>query len=605
MNTPSRAEPLTRFFNLAVLAACFHAFMEWLFFVTQSSSLSTLSMFEKIKVLFVTGGVLAYIALALLLLLALPAQKWQPLGLIPAALMLAVAALLLLDNFTYTVFKVGIVSTVGAWRLVYIVVFILLFYWMFRFLRRQHLSKHASLLTLSLLAISTAFIYSIYTALPPGTTAPQPRLFSPTAERPNIIIIGGDGLNATYLSAYGFDEDTTPFLAEMAKSSLVAENAFTNASSTTASTTSALTGREPAGVKVYRYPDILSGEDSFQHLPGILKQMGYHTVQIGTPSYVDARKLNLIEGFDVVNGESLETPSPTPAPSMLQPLLGSSPSAYFVETVLARAAERLLHIFFLKEMSNPFQQVTDPSARLTDAARVEQILRTVNTTDQPVFIFSHFMNTHGPHFSSEGANPAQGEDSAEDEKEWDLEEYKQAIRSFDAHLATIYTDLEASGELQNTILVIYTDHGYRYVVNQRIPFIIRFPNAGHAGVRENNVQIIDLPPTLLNYLGEEQPAWMTGASLLSAEPPALRPIISITAGSPRKIKPPFFQIKSVQVVVCQKWYALNVQENTWHTGAVKGHTAACPPALLPPDRIIRETILNYLESYGYDIETLK
>lgn len=587
-------------FNLTVLAAYFHALMEWLFFVTQSSSLSTLSLSDKLQVLSITGGVLAYILLAGWLLLILPAQRWKFLGYIPAALMLSITALILLDNFTYTVLKIGVVSAVGAWRVIYMAVFASFFYWMFRFVQRQTLWKGASFIALSLLAVSMVAVYSIHSALANDANGIQLNLFRSSAVHPNIIVIGGDGLNAAYLSAYGYDEDTTPFLAELVKTSLVAENAFTNASSTTASTTSALTGRQPAEVKVYRYPDILSGDDSFQHLPGILKKMGYRTVQIGTPSYVDARKLNLIAGFDVVNGESFEDP----LPQKLQPLLGSSPSAYFIETVISRASERILHIFFFKEMNNPFQQVTSPQSRLTDAGRAQQILQTVNGTSQPVFIFSHFMNTHGPHFSSEGSNPPQG-NSEDDAEEWNLENYKRAIRSFDAHIETIYRDLESSGELQNTILVIYTDHGYRYVVNQRIPLIIRFPEGEHAGTRANNAQIIDLPPTLLHYLGQDQPPWMTGASLLNDEPPAAREIISITAGSPKKIKPPFFQIKTVQVVVCHKWYALNVQENAWNTGSVKGHTAPCDPALLPPDKTIRQKILKYLESYGYDIESLQ
>jgi arylsulfatase A-like enzyme len=62
---------------------------------------------------------------------------------------------------------------------------------------------------------------------------------------------------------------------------------LSNASSTTASTTSVLTGKEPATIKVYRYPDILTGQDSFEHLPGILKQYGYKAVEIGTPYYLD------------------------------------------------------------------------------------------------------------------------------------------------------------------------------------------------------------------------------------------------------------------------------------------------------------------------------
>lgn len=596
MKKPNPQPRTADYFNLAILAAFFHAFMEWLFFVTQSSSLSTLSWFEKLKVLFVTGGFFSIPLLLLLLVLFVPAKKWKPLGVVPAALMLTITALILLDNFTYTVVKFGIVSTTGAWRIIYIIGLAAIFYGMLGFVRRQKLWKGASFLTLSLLAVSTLGFLTIYLSRDSALDGYAPVTFT---TRPNIIIIGGDGLSARYLSAYGYDEDTTPFLAELMQSSLVAENAFPNASSTTASTTSTLTGQEPAEVKVYRYPDILSDDDSLKHLPGILKNAGYKTIEIGAPSYVDARKVNIANGFDIINGQSYENP----ILDTLQPVLGNSPSAYFIQIVVERISQRLAHIFFISDMVNPFEAVNNPKARLTDAGRKDQIISLLEESDKPIFIFSHFMNTHGPHFGSDDEAPAT--ESPDPEDEWDVERYKEAIRNFDGHIREIYNYLEESGRLENTILVIYTDHGYRYVVNARIPIIIRFPNAEHAGRVTNNAQIIDIPVTLLDYLGADRPEWMTGDSLLDGGPPATREIIGITAGSPKKIKPPFYQIKSVQVLVCQKWYVLNVQDLEWKTGEVVGHTAPCDPSLLPPEDQVREKIVKYLEKYGYDVSGLK
>ena len=596
MSKPNTQPQTAAYFNLTVLAVFFHAFMEWLFFVTQSSSLSTLSWLEKLKVLFVTGGALSVPVLILLLIFIVPARTWKILGYRPAVLMLTISALLLLDNFTYTVAKFGVVSTTGAWRILYIIGLVVIFYGALGFIRRQKLWKGASVLTFSLLAVSAGAILSIYLSRDSALDGYAPTTFT---KRPNIIIIGGDGLSARYLSAYGYEENTTPFLAELMESSLAAENAFPNASSTTASTTSILTGQEPAEVKVYRYPDILSDDDSLKHLPGILKNAGYKTVEIGAPSYVDARKVNIANGFDIINGQSYENP----ILDALQPMLGNSPSAYFIQIVVERISQRLAHIFFISDMVNPFEAVNNPKARLTDAGRKDQIISLLEGSDKPLFIFAHFMNTHGPHFGSDDNNSTVESPNAEEE--WDVELYKEAIRNFDGHVQEIYNFLEESGELENTILIIYTDHGYRYVVNARIPIIIRFPNAEHAGRVTNNSQIIDIPVTILDYLGADRPDWMTGASLIDGELPATREIIGITAGSPKKIRPPFYQIKSVQVLVCQKWYVLNVQDLEWKTGEVVGHTAPCDPALLPPEEQIRQKIVDYLDHYGYDISGLK
>lgn len=590
-----KLKPLT----LTILAAYFHASMEWLFFVTTPSSLSTLTFLESLNVLFITGGVTAFILIFALFIFSIPAKKWEWLARIPAAFMLSVTALIMLDNFTYTVFKFGIVSTSNSWRVIYIFIFILFFYRTFRFTTRTAIWKTASTLSFSLFAVSSALILMTYFS----RDVPYNALDSDSPQsgslRPNIIILGADGLNASYLSAYGFDEDTTPFIRELAKTSLVAENAFPNASSTTASTTSALTGKEPAEVGVYRYPDILSGDDSFEHLPGILKDAGYYTVQIGTPSYVDARKVNLIDGFDMVNGQTIHQPGL----DALRSALGNSAPTYFIELIAERVAERFLHIFFIRDMNNPIQQVHNETARYTDAERVDEIIRLLEDAQEPLFIFSHFMNTHGPHFGTE--EKAAESESTADEAEWDVELYKEAIRTFDAHVEDIYQYLAKSGKLENTILVIYTDHGYRYVVNRRTPLIFHFPNGDHAGSRKNNAQVIDIPVTLLDYLGIAQPDWMTGISLLNDEALATREIISITAGSPKKIAPPFYQIKTVQIIVCHKWYALNVQENIWRTDNISGHTAPCDESLLPTEADMRQRIVEYLRSYGYDVSSVE
>ena len=583
---------------ITILSAYFHAFMEWVFFVTKPSSLSIISFYEKLKVLVISGGIYALVLLAGFAVLSIPARKWKGFAYIPSALMLSITGLVLLDNFTYTLFKIGIVTTHGAWRIIYTVVFILIFLWMFRFTQRttRTFNKPASFLALGLLTVSITGIIATYISNNPNNNSIAS--VTSSAKRPNIIIIGGDGLSANYLSAYGYRNETTPFLSQLAEKSLVAENAFPNASSTTASTASVLTGREPATVKVYRYPDILSGAASFEHLPRILRHQGYKTVEIGAPHYVDARQLNLLDGFDIVNKQSMNSPFQ----EALVKVLGNSPSVFFIQTITERITERLLHIFFIREMESPFAAVNDPGSRMTDEERVDQILDLVDhSNDQPVFVFAHFMDTHGPAFSSAKSN---SDTELTSNEEWDQSRYEEAILTFDGNIQRIYDHLAQTGQLNDTILVIYTDHGYKYAVNHRIPIIIHFPQDENAGRRKNDVQNIDIPVTLLDYLGISRPAWMTGESFLTDELPANREIISIVAGSPKKIAPPFYQIKIVQVIVCQKWYAWNVQENTWKAGAVVGHTARCDVEQLPSDEDIRQKILDYLKNYGYDVSTL-
>ena len=105
---------------------------------------------------------------------------------------------------------------------------------------------------------------------------------------PNIILFSVEGLDASHLSVFGYERDTTPFLDEIADDSLIAENNFTNSLKTAGSIVSLLTGKYPTTTRVLFPPDILRADDSYQHLPGILRNAGYYAAQFGQKYYVDA-----------------------------------------------------------------------------------------------------------------------------------------------------------------------------------------------------------------------------------------------------------------------------------------------------------------------------
>jgi len=593
-----------RQFDLVIFSAFFYAFMEWLFFATKPSYLSGLPTFESFKVLLITGCVLALILLAAFLLLSLPgwALKKQNLlslaSVVPTAV-IAITCLLMLDNFTYTVFGFGISASSGSIRAGYAIGFAIAAGLIFRSVERSLRSrrKTASFLAPGLLAFSLIFFLPLaVTSL--RVAAQNSDSSNPSSKRsPNIIVLGSDGLSARYLSAYGYSLPTTPFLNTLVDTSLVADNAFPNATSTTASTTTMLTGKEAARVRVYRYPNVLNGEDSFQHLPGILKQAGYQTMEVGTPYYVDAHQLNLLNGFDLVYNESLRLAVIDP----LRYVLGNSPSMLFIQTIFERAAERLLHILYLRDMQNPILEVNSPGNRTSDEDRIAQILNLVDHADRPVFIFAHLMDTHGPIFAYQHQVFSTGADAAE----WDLKHYLDAILTYDDHVKQVYEHLAASGQLDNTILVLYTDHGFRYTIREGIPVVIHFPEDEYSGHIKNNVQIVDIAPTLLDYLGLPAPQWMDGISLLEGEPPATREIFSTAAASPPNLGAPFYQLRLIQVIACQNWYTLSVKDNFFASGSIAGHTSNCDKGLLPSNQDARETIIKYLDANGYDTNSLK
>ena len=105
----------------------------------------------------------------------------------------------------------------------------------------------------------------------------------------------------------------------------------------------------------------------------------------------------------------------------------------------------------------------------------------------------------------------------------DVLDYLAEIERFDRDLATMLATLEERGLLDDTIVVVTSDHGMPfprakttlYDEGTRVPLAIRWP-AGASGGRtvEDFVSLTDLAPTFLGAAGVAVPGDMTGRSLL-------------------------------------------------------------------------------------------
>ena len=102
-----------------LLISFLYVFMEWVFFATKPSFMDLLGWSDKVKILLISGVVLALLALLLWELFVVISFLLSPFlpsfhkyaFQFPAAFLVACLALILFDNFTYTIFQVGIVDT--------------------------------------------------------------------------------------------------------------------------------------------------------------------------------------------------------------------------------------------------------------------------------------------------------------------------------------------------------------------------------------------------------------------------------------------------------------------------------------------------------------
>jgi hypothetical protein len=531
---------------------------------------------------------------------------------LPAAIFAALI-LIMVDNFTYTVFKFGIVSTEGWSRALYGLGFMLVILLSYRRTVKAYssLSRQIRIWGLEpkwilalLVGVGLLSIIGLVVLDRPLSSTHSMTGAADAKVRPHILLITADGMDASHMSVYGYARDTTPFLRKLAESSLVAENAFSNADHTTGSIISIYTGKYPARTRLFFSQNILKGVDSYQHLPGILHSQGYKTVQITVPDYLDSNKINLLDGFDEVKMSGAVHSKYLNAMSRVLP----NEQALFADEIINRIVDRIRHILFIEKMNNPHLLAQ------TDLERWEILREEIQTTSQPIFVHIHLLVTHGKRFNPVEQNFSAGQ-SIQNQEPWNVDFYDDSILDVDKNIGELIDYLAYQDLLENTILIIASDHSQQWSLFKRLPFIIRFPHAQYASRIEVNVQNLDIAPTLLDYIGIDPPDWMRGNSLIAGEP-GQRAIVGISAiDEPfnannciavpgEDATSPFDTFLSITLIKCQRWFKLDLANISWASGIVEGSTAICPSADEITDEQAFQLIIEHLKDNDFNVSRL-
>lgn len=616
---PAEVVPWRQVFANTVLTAYVYVLMEWLFYVTKPSFMDRLGLGDKLAIPLLSGLLAAAPALAALLLVYLlnlllgPRLRWFNVFSrhLPAALLAACLGLVMVDNFTYTVLKFGIVDAKSHIRLVYVLVWLVFIGYGLREFSRTKYRPRVIYPAAALLVLSLGL--AAFTLQSERSLRTQTLASGETSSRPNVILLSTDGLSAGNMSAYDYARETTPFLDELAQTSLVGLNNFTNSGHSLGSETATLTSKLPLETGVLYPPDILVGLDKYQHLPGILRQNGYRSVELGVKYYVDANQVNFQNAFDAVNCEE------NSQRGLLDRIAsyGYDNAVYMFDTIVTRIHDRLAHIFFIENMVNSFSLVMDnDQVKLSDDERMACLrgyIADSADSGQPLFAHVHLMGTHGPKFETVSREFSAGQEQSE---KWMTDFYDDSILDFDAQVQELVEFLQQTGQFENTILVVYTDHGMGWSTLRRIPLIIHFPNGDHAGGITQVTQNLDIAPTILDYLGLDVPQWMNGDSLLQAVDPT-RLIISARTNmavfadeafmvDEDKRKPPFYQFTEVDVVQCQKWYRIDLQKLTLNQlivqhGLVGQFVEPCETSQLDSPEEILQQVGELFTRLGYKL----
>ena len=609
---PRTPAELTPWLTVYVLACGFFVGMEWLFFVTKPSFLNPFTWAGRVRVfcaallpMCAAGAGLMAILAAGMRIPIWPIQVVCSLGIraLPT-LVLSASGLLLVENFTTTLFGWGLTTLRGA-RLPYaagvLVGVVILWQRVGRWARALRPASPATRVAITfataLVAIAaTGAALEQLTRLPRvGATPGHP------ANRPNVLLIGIDGVNADHLSVYGYGRETSPSITALARDALVFTNAYSNAANTGGALTAILTGRRPTESRVIFAPDILRGDASVLHLPALLRAVGYRTGQFAVRHYAASIDYDMRGGFDVVNGGGTRS-GVVSSPA----LLPFGTGGYFLGQILDRVATRVAVLSGQRERS-VLAEVTEPqSAQYMDAARLEELKAFLTQSPEPWFAHIHLLVTHGARFSPRERHFSAGQSQASD---WMTDFYDDAILEADHSIAEILALLREKSVFDRTLVVIYSDHAQRSRTEQPVPLIIRLAQGSRQGRVDETVQTIDIAPTIVDALGLDPPDWMTGRSLLRAIPPCRRVFASIATDRVHFRRadytvpsPPFFSLGAVSLVQGNQWFILELRRATPALAAgvnrTRGTDVTCTPLTRSAARLL---IIEHLRVRGYEV----
>jgi len=364
-------------------------------------------------------------------------------------------------------------------------------------------------------------------------------LHSSLAEKPNVLFIAVDDL-ANALGCYGVAVAKTPHMDRLAASGVRFDRAYNQIPLCNPSRASVLTGRRPDATQVYdldrhfreALPDVVT-------LPQLFRQNGWFTARVGKIYHYDVPKGIGTDGLDdkpswqlVVNpkgrdvaDEALIT-NPTPQKAIsaaLSWLAADGTDEEQTDGMIATEAIQLIEQhrgepFFLGVgFFRPHTPFVAPkkyfdmhpleSIRLPEAPANDR-------EDIPVPAFAH--NNPTPNY---------GLDELTCRKS--LQAYRACVSFVDAQVGRLLDALEQLKLTENTIVVLWSDHGYHlgehlgvwqkrtlFEEGTRAPLIIRAPSLqGNGRTCFRIVEFVDIYPTLADLASLTPKSKLDGQSL--------------------------------------------------------------------------------------------
>lgn len=305
-------------------------------------------------------------------------------------------------------------------------------------------------------------------------------LFAAKKEKPNVLFCIADDASRWTLGAYGCDFIETPAIDKLAANGAVFQNAYTENPKSSPSRATLVTGMHSWQLKdatnhYFHFPD------EFKYYPHILMEKGYHVGYTG-------------KGW----GPGTHTSEHNPAGPVYNDIKVKPPYKGINAVDYASNFEAFLAE---KEEGQPF-------------------CFWLGTFEPHRFYELDSWKKEGKDLSTVKLQPFMPDNEI---IRGDYLDYAVEVEWLDKHIGLAIKALEKSGELDNTLIIVTSDHGMPfprikgqiYDEGFHVPFIVYWKGVVKAGrTIEDFVGFQDVAPTIMEALGYEPDEQMTGRSFL-------------------------------------------------------------------------------------------
>jgi arylsulfatase A-like enzyme len=329
---------------------------------------------------------------------------------------------------------------------------------------------------------------------------------------PNVLLIILDTVRAQNLSLYGYGRPTTPELRALARDGVVFDRAVATAPWTLPSHASLFTGRFAHEVTADWGTPL---DDTYPTIAEALGTRGYETVGVVANLLYTTRRSGLQRGFASYHDH------PVSPFMMLQ-------NSWVGRLILSR----------LEGFTTSFEALVGKTAETVNQQFMGWLGR--RNGDRPFFAFLNYFDAHGPYrppapfdtlFTATLPDGRTQPGSRQGARDFErvTAAYDGGLAYVDAQLGRLLRQMQAMGKLENTIVIVTSDHGEHlgerenqmvghgnslYVQLLHVPLVIVYPPSVPAGLRlARPADIRDIPATVMDLVGLGGDSEFPGLSL--------------------------------------------------------------------------------------------